>query len=60
MPSGTTAVRADHPVQRAHAGPPEGDRNALKHGGRSAEALASRRHVRALLRETRMLVDETR
>ena len=43
----------------AHAGPPEGNRNAWRHGGRSAEALALRRHVRGLLREARELVERS-
>ena len=40
----------------ARAGAPEGNRNALKHGAWSAEALAWRRRVRELLREARELV----
>ena len=39
-------------------GPPRGNRNALKHGERSAEALAWRRAVRELLAEARELVEE--
>jgi hypothetical protein len=35
-----------------------GNRNAWKHGARSAEALALRRTVRELLREARELVEE--
>ena len=42
----------------AHAGPPRGNRNALKHGMRTAEALAWRRRVRELLAEARELVEE--
>ena len=42
----------------AHAGPPRGNRNALKHGRRTAEALAWRRAVRELLAEARALVEE--
>ncbi len=38
------------------SGAPEGNRNALKHGAWSAEALAWRRRVRELLREARELV----
>ena len=34
----------------AGSGARPGNRNAWRHGGRSAEALALRRHVRALLR----------
>jgi hypothetical protein len=40
----------------AHAGPPEGNRNAWKRGQRTAEALAWRRRVRELLAEVRELV----
>ena len=40
----------------ACAGPPRGNRNAWKHGQRTAEALAWRRCVRELLREARELV----
>jgi glucans biosynthesis protein len=43
----------------AGSGAPEGNRNALKHGARSAEALAWRRRVRELLREARELVIPT-
>ena len=42
----------------AHAGPPRGNRNALKHGRYTAEALASRRLVRELVRAARALVEE--
>ncbi len=42
----------------ARAGPPRGNRNALKHGRRTAEALAWRRGVRELLAEARELVEE--
>ena len=42
----------------ACAGPPRGNRNALKHGQRTAEALAWRRRVRELLAEARELVEE--
>ena len=42
----------------AWAGPPRGNRNALKHGQRTAEALASRRRVRELLAEARDPVEE--
>ena len=44
----------------AHAGPPEGNRNAWKHGGRSAEALAFRRAIRELLCDARELVEKLR
>ena len=39
----------------AHAGAPEGNTNALKHGAWSAEARAWRQRVRELLREAREL-----
>jgi hypothetical protein len=42
----------------AYAGPPRGNRNALTHGLRSAEALALRRQVSELLRESRALVEK--
>ncbi len=42
----------------AHAGPPRANRNALRHGRRTAEALAWRRAVRELLGEARELVEE--
>jgi hypothetical protein len=41
-----------------YAGPPRGNRNALTHGLRSAEALALRRQVSELLRESRALVEK--
>jgi hypothetical protein len=42
----------------AYAGPPRGNRNAWKHGGCSAEALALRRQVSELLCESRALVEK--
>ncbi len=42
----------------AYAGPPKGNRNAWKHGGRSGEMLRLRRQVRELLRESRELVEK--
>jgi hypothetical protein len=42
----------------AYAGPPRGNRNAWKHGARSAEALALWRQVSELLRESRELVEQ--
>jgi hypothetical protein len=39
-------------------GAPKGNRNALKHGLYTAEALASRRKVAALLRDMRTTVRE--
>ena len=44
----------------AYAGPPRGNRNAWKHGGRSAEMLQLRRQVRGLLRESRELMEKVR
>lgn len=40
------------------SGAPVGNQNALKHGLYTAEAKAMRRHVRALTRSTRTLIDE--
>ena len=40
-------------------GAPKGNRNALKHGRYSAEALASRREVAALIRAMRALAGAT-
>ena len=42
----------------AGSGAPEGNRNAWRHGGRSAEMLAFRRAVGELLREARELVEK--
>jgi hypothetical protein len=42
------------------AGAPKGNRNAWKHGLYSAEAIARRREVRALLRELREGLEEVR
>jgi hypothetical protein len=40
-------------------GAPKGNRNALKHGRYTAEALASRREVAALIRAMRALAGAT-
>jgi len=40
-------------------GAPKGNRNALKHGRYTAEAVASRRDVAALIRAMRTLADDT-
>jgi hypothetical protein len=40
------------------SGAPADNRNALRHGAWSAEALAWRRRVRELLREARALVEK--
>jgi hypothetical protein len=42
----------------AHAGPPQGNRNAWKHGGRSAEVLTFRQTLRELLRNTKELIEK--
>src|SRR4051794_13592345 len=39
-------------------GPPKGNRNALKHGMHTSEAIARRRAVAALLRTVKALVEE--
>jgi hypothetical protein len=44
----------------AHAGPPQGNRNAWKHGGRSAEVLTFRQTLRELLCDARELVGKIR
>jgi hypothetical protein len=45
-----------------HGGPspgaPKGNRNALKHGRYSAEAIANRREIGALLRAMKAVVEE--
>jgi glucans biosynthesis protein len=40
------------------SGAPLGNRNTLRHGHYTAEAIAWRRALRALLRESRELVEE--
>jgi hypothetical protein len=42
----------------ARAGAPEGNRNALRHGARTAEAAALRRLAARLVREARGLVEK--
>jgi hypothetical protein len=42
----------------AGSGAPEGNRNALKHGRYTAEAVELRRRVRGLLRDARRLVEK--
>ena len=39
-------------------GAPEGNKNALKRGRYTADAIAERRHLRALLRGIKSLVEE--
>ena len=39
-------------------GAPKGNKNALKHGHYTAEAIASRREIARMLREARALVKE--
>jgi uncharacterized protein YjcR len=41
----------------AGGGAPKGNRNALKHGGFTAEAIETRRMVAALTKQARELVD---
>jgi glucans biosynthesis protein len=41
----------------AGSGAPAGNKNALKHGRYSAEAIARRRKVRALIRQARELIE---
>lgn len=45
-------------VHGVHGGAPKGNRNALKHGHYTAEAIARRRDVAALLRSARAAVEE--
>jgi uncharacterized protein YjcR len=40
------------------SGAPRGNKNALKHGRYTREAIEERRQLRALLRQSLMLVDE--
>jgi hypothetical protein len=40
-------------------GPPKGNKNALKHGRYTAQAIARRRELRALLRSIKQFTDET-
>jgi glucans biosynthesis protein len=42
------------------SGAPIGNRNALKHGRYSAEAIAARREIRALLRKSRELAAQVK
>jgi hypothetical protein len=39
------------------SGAPLGNRNALKHGGYTAKAIAARQAIRALLRESREITE---
>jgi len=41
----------------AGGGAPKGNKNALKHGYYSAEAIAARQAIRALLRDSRELLE---
>ena len=41
-------------------GAPKGNRNALKHGRYTAEAIANRREIAALVREIERLVERVR
>jgi uncharacterized protein YjcR len=40
------------------SGAPRGNKNALKHGRYTREAFEERRQLRALLRQSRMLIQE--
>jgi glucans biosynthesis protein len=40
------------------SGAPQGNKNALRHGRYTREALEERRQLRTLLRETRMLIQK--
>ncbi len=44
----------------ARAGAPAGNRNALRHGHYTAEAITERRRLRELLRRARELMDGVR
>ena len=39
-------------------GPPKGNKNALKHGRYTTQAIARRRELRALLQSIKQLTDE--
>jgi hypothetical protein len=41
----------------AGSGAPVGNRNALRHGGYTAEAIALRREIRILLRDSREIAE---
>jgi hypothetical protein len=41
----------------AGSGAPVGNRNALRHGGYTAEAIALRREIRTLLRDSREIAE---
>lgn len=41
-------------------GPPKGSQNALKHGYYSAQAIAERKMVRALIRDSNQLISQLR
>jgi hypothetical protein len=40
------------------SGAPRGNKNGLKHGRYTGEAIAERRQLRALLRQSRMLIQQ--
>jgi uncharacterized protein YjcR len=42
----------------AGGGAPKGNKNALRHGLYTAEAIAARQAIRALLRDTRDLIND--
>jgi uncharacterized protein YjcR len=43
----------------AGGGAPKGNKNALKHGLYSEEAIAARQAIRSLLRDSRELLEQT-
>jgi uncharacterized protein YjcR len=40
------------------SGAPRGNKNALKHGLYTREAIEERRHLRSLMRQSRMLIKD--
>jgi uncharacterized protein YjcR len=40
------------------SGAPRGNKNALKHGLYTREAMEERRHLRSLMRQSRMLIKD--
>jgi hypothetical protein len=53
-----TCLRCGRRCLRIFAGPPKGNKNALKHGRYTAQAIARRRELRALLQGIKQLADE--
>jgi hypothetical protein len=56
-PVGDTAVVADD-WEEDVSGRPKGNKNAFEHGHYTAEAIASRREIAKLLRDSRALVKQ--